>query len=339
MKKLLKKLCELNGISGNEEAVASYIRAEVEGYCECETDNLGNLICFKKGEKIPKNKVAFFAHMDEVGMIVHYINDDGSLKISPVGGVDSRVVFGRQVVVGEKKLAGIIGSKAVHNLTEEEKSRAVSFSEIYVDIGANSKEEAEKVVKLGDVVAFKSDFLEFGDGMIKSKALDDRAGCAIMIDMLKKPFKYDTYFIFTVQEEIGLRGAKASSYTVNPDIAVVLETTTAGDIPSVSDDKKVCEVNKGAVVSFMDRGTIYNKKLYDLAFETAKNNDIPCQTKTMIAGGNDSGAIHVSCGGVKTVAISVPCRYLHSPSTVFSYNDFMSVKNLANALCERLYDL
>lgn len=335
----LKTLCLLNGISGNEDEVRDYIISQIKDNCEYSIDNLGNIIAFKKGKKTPKRKVLVSAHMDEVGMIVTYIRDDGLLKVSAVGGVDPRVVFGRQMLVGKDRLVGVIGSKAIHNLTKEERGNAVDADKLYIDIGAENKEQAQKYVSLGDSVSFKSDFMEFGDGFIKAKAIDDRAGCAVMIDLINSELLYDTYFSFVVQEEIGLRGARVAAFTVEPDIAIVLEATTAADIPSASAEKQVCHLGKGAVVSFMDRSTIYNKNLYKLAFETAKENDIPCQTKTMIAGGNDSGAIHLSKGGVKTVSISVPCRYLHSPSCVIKYDDFISVKKLTGKLLEKVYNL
>ncbi len=339
MLELLKELCTINGISGHEDKVRDYIIEQIKGLCEYRIDNLGNLICFKKGKSTPKNKVMLSAHMDEVGFVVNFINKDGTLKISSVGGVDSRVVFGRQVLVGEKQLVGVIGSKAVHNLTTDEKEVAIKFENLYVDIGAKSKEEAESLVTLGEPVVFKSDFLDFGDGCIKSKAIDDRLGCAVLIKLIKPDLEYDTYFTFVVQEEIGLRGARTAAFSVEPDVAIVIESTTAADIPEVSAEKRVCQLNKGAVIGFMDKSTIYNKELYNLAFQTAKENNIPCQTKTMIAGGNDSGAIHISRGGVKTIAISVPCRYLHSASCVIYKTDFKAVSDLAEALLQKVYDL
>lgn len=335
----LKTLCELNGVSGNEDEVRDYIISQIDGFCEYHVDNLGSVIAFKKGKSTPKNKVLISAHMDEVGMIVTYINSDGTLKISTVGGVDARVIFGRQVLVGKDRIVGVIGSKAVHNLTAEEKEQAVKADKLYVDIGAKDKEQAESLVSLGDVISFSSEFIEFGDGFVKSKAIDDRAGCAIMIDLIRSEMDFDTYFSFVTQEEIGLRGAKAAAFTVDPDIAIVLETTTAADIPSASAEKQVCRLGRGAVVSFMDRSTIYNKQLYSLAFETAAENEIPCQTKTMVAGGNDSGAIHLSRGGVKIMAISVPCRYLHSPSCVIKKSDFEAVYDLAKAVLPKVYSL
>lgn len=337
MLKRLETLCMQNGISGDENAVRDYICKEIMGYAEFEIDNLGNVIAFKKGKNTPKNKVMISAHMDEVGMIVNYINSDGTLKISSVGGVDPRVVFGRQVVVNNK-INGVIGAKAVHNLTADEKDKAVTFDKMYIDIGCDSKEEAEKLVSLGDSVTFSSEFIEFGDGFVKGKAIDDRAGCAIMLEMIKSDLLYDTYFTFVVQEEIGLRGSRCAAFSVEPDYAIVIESTTAADIPSASGADRVCELKKGPVVSFMDRSTIYNKELYNLAFECAKELSIPCQTKTKVAGGNDAGAIHLSRGGVKTIAVSVPTRYLHSPSCVINKEDYFNCLKLVKALTDRIYN-
>ena len=183
-------------------------------------------------------------------------------------------------------------------------------------------------------LTFKADYIEFGNDMIKSKALDDRLGCAIMIELLQKKSKINYTCVFTVQEEVGTRGAIASAYTVKPDYAIVIETTTASDIPDTPENKKVCKVGNGAVVSFMDRGTIYNKDLYKRVREIADNNNIPNQTKTVVAGGNDAAAIHKSAGGVKTIAVSLPCRYIHSASSVGSKKDMESVQALCEVLVE-----
>ncbi len=334
----LKELCLLDGISGDENAVRDYICKEIIGHAEFEIDNLGNVIAFKKGKNTPKNKIMISAHMDEVGMIVNFINSDGTLKVSSVGGVDPRVVFGRQVFVGKNKINGVIGAKAVHNLTADEKDTAVTFDKMYVDIGCDNKEEAEKLVSLGDSVTFSSEFIEYGEGFVKGKAIDDRAGCAVMLEMIKQDLEYDTYFTFVVQEEIGLRGSRCAAFSVEPDYAIVIESTTAADIPSASGADRVCELKKGPVVSFMDRSTIYNKELYNLAFECAKDLEISCQTKTRVAGGNDAGAIHLSKGGVKTIAVSVPTRYLHSPSCVINKEDYFNTLKLVKALTDRIYN-
>lgn len=336
MKELLKELCLINGISGDESAVRDNITEKIKDYCEYSVDNLGNLICFCKGKKSADKKVMICAHTDEVGFIVTYINDDGTLAFGEVGGIDTSVIIGRQVKIGG--ISGVVGSTAVHNLSKDERENPPKTDSLYIDIGADSKEEAEKYVHLGDSVCFDSEFLEMGN-CIKSKAVDDRAGCAMMIKLIQEQPEYDTYFVFNTQEEIGLRGSRVSAFAVQPDFAIVLEATTAGDIDGVSGARKVCELGKGAVVGFMDRSTVYDKQLYKLAFDTAEENGLPCQTKTMIAGGNDSGAIHLTGRGIRTIAVSVPCRYLHSPSCVINSADLDNTLALVRKLAEKVHEL
>lgn len=336
MKELLKELCLINGVSGDESAVREYIIAQIKDYCNYTVDNLGNLICFCKGKKSSDKKVMICAHMDEVGFIVTYINDDGILSFGEVGGIDTSVIIGRQVKVGS--ISGVVGSTAVHNLSKDEREVPPKTDSLYIDIGADSREDAEKYVRLGNSVYFDSEFIEMGD-CIKSKAIDDRAGCAMMIKLIREQPEYDTYFVFNTQEEIGLRGSRVSAFAVQPDFAIVLEATTAGDIDGVSGAKKVCELGKGAVVGFMDRSTVYDKQLYRLAFDTADEYGLPCQTKTMIAGGNDSGAIHLTGRGVRTIAVSVPCRYLHSPSCVINSADLDNTLALVRKLAEKVHEL
>ncbi len=336
MKELLKDLCLINGISGDEKAVREYIISQIRNYCDYTVDNLGNLICFRKGKKKSDKKLMICAHMDEVGFIVTYINDDGTLSFGEVGGIDTSVIIGRQVKIGD--ISGVIGSTAVHNLSKEDRENPPETESLYIDIGANSREEAEKYVHLGASVCFDSEFIEMGD-CIKSKAVDDRAGCAMMIKLIQEQPEYDTYFVFNTQEEIGLRGSRTSAFAVQPDFAIVLEATTAGDIDGVSGAKKVCELGKGGVVGFMDRSTVYDKELYRLAFDTAEKCGLPCQTKTMIAGGNDSGAIHLTGRGIRTIAVSVPCRYLHSPSCVINSADLSNTLALVRVLSEKVHEL
>lgn len=335
LKMLLNELCRINGTSGDESRVREYICRKIEGKCEYKIDPLGNIIAYKKGRNTPKNKVMISAHMDEVGMIVTSIKSDGTLTVSPVGGIDPRVVIGRPVSVGMRNINGVIGAKAVHNLTADEKNKAPGFDSLYVDIGAESREDAEKLISLGDCVYFASDFYEMGDGLICGKAIDDRFGCAVMINLINSDIEYDSIFTFVVQEEVGLRGARAAAYTVDPDFAIVLEATTAADIPLASGEKKCCFLGKGPVVSYMDHSTIYDKELYNISKAAAEENNILWQTKTMVAGGNDSGAIHISRGGVRTLAISVPCRYLHSPASAAKVSDMEASAKLAEILMEK----
>lgn len=336
MKSLLKELCLINGVSGDEKDVRDFIIDKIKDLCVYRIDNLGNLICFKKGKKAPAKKIMLAAHMDEVGFIVTSIRNDGTLTFGTVGGIDSAVIIGRQVTIGKDGLNGVIGSKAIHNLSSDEREKAPKVSDLYIDFGAADKEEAEKHVKLGDCVYFSPDYIEFGSNCVKSKAIDDRAGCAVLIKLMQQELEYDTYFVFNVQEEIGLRGSAVSAFSVQPDIAIVLEATTAADIDGVSGAERVCSLGGGPVVSFMDRCTVYDKELYRLAFETAEQENISCQTKTMVAGGNDSGSIHISGKGVRTLAVSVPCRYLHSPSCVINLNDYEDTFRLVKILMKKV---
>lgn len=333
---LLEKLCLLNGTSGDESKVRDFILSEISDFCDCRVDALGNIIAEKKGSSDASKRVMVSAHMDEVGMVVTSVKSDGTLTVSPVGGIDPRVAIGRPVRVGDSDICGVIGAKAVHNLSADEKKTAPKFDALYVDIGAEDKASAEKLVSLGDFVHFHSEFSAFGDGFVKGKAIDDRFGCAVMIDLIKSELPYDCVFTFVVQEEVGLRGSRTAAYSVDPDLAIVLEATTAADIPLASGEKRCCELGGGAVVSYMDRSTIYDKELYRLSREVASENGIKWQTKTMVAGGNDSGAIHISRGGVRTIAISAPCRYLHSPSCVVKLSDLEDCEMLAKLMLEKM---
>ncbi len=336
--KLIRELSLLNGTSGNEERVRDYILSQLPQSCEATVDPLGNLIVTKKGAQTPKNKVMLCAHMDEVAFIATMINDDGSVKFSPVGGINASAAFGRRVR-SENGVVGVIAAKATHMLKGEEKEKQPEISALSIDIGAGTAEEAKKLVKQGDCFYFESEFFPFGEDMIKGKALDDRVGCALLIELLNTSLPYDLTCVFTVQEEIGTRGAACAAYNVKPDFAIVLETTTACDIAGVEGEKQVCRLGEGAVVSFMDKGTIYDKELYRLAFELAKDNALPVQTKTVVAGGNDSRAIHKAVGGIRTAAISVPTRYLHTPACVMKLSDVGAAAELAGLLAERLCEL
>lgn len=333
---LLKRLCTASGISGDESVVRDIILSEITPYCDdIKIDSLGNIIAFKKGEKRPLNKLMLSAHMDEVGFIVTSITNDGLIKFESVGGIDRRVIQGKSVKIGKSLINGVIGIKPVH-LTEGDEAKTVSKTEnMYIDIGAVSKENAAEYVKQGDSVIFEP-FFENDGTYIKSKAIDDRAGCFIMIEMLKQDLPYDMYFTFAVQEEVGLRGAKTAAFTVDPDFAIVLEATTAADILDVPLSKQVCNVGNGTVVSFMDRSTIYDKEMYNLAFECAKEIGSKIQTKRAVAGGNDSGVIHSTKSGVRTLALSLACRYLHSPVSMVAVSDIDDTLSLVNAMAEKI---
>lgn len=333
---MLKDLCDINSTSGDEKEIREFILNEIKDSCEYNVDSLGSIIAFKKGKKAPKNKVMICAHMDEVGFIITDITSDGYLKFGLVGGIDTKVIVNRVVTVNG--IDGVIGLKPVHLLSDDEKNKSPSLKSLFIDIGAKDREEAEKYVSLGDYAYFKNDFYELGNGMIKSKALDDRIGCMLMIELIKSDLEYDTYFCFNVQEEVGLRGSACTSYSVQSDISVVLESTTAGDLCGVTGGDRVCVLGNGPVVSFMDGRTIYDKDLYNLAMSVAKDNGIKVQTKTAIAGGNDAGAIQTSGRGSRVMAISLPCRYIHSASSVVKADDINETRKLLKKLLPRLYD-
>ena len=330
----LKNLCLIDGISGDEGRVREYIISKIKDKCEYSVDPMGNVLAFKKGKKAPKNKVMLSAHMDEVGFIVTYICDNGFLKFTNVGGIDPKIAVGRAVKVGENNIKGVIGNKVWHLSRGDEEKKVPKLDKLYIDIGAKDKEEAEKYATIGDSVHFVSDFVEFGEDKIKAKAIDDRFGCAIMLKMIESELEYDTHFAFLVQEEVGCRGAGAAVFTIRPDYAIVLEATTASDISGVSEEDSVCVQGKGAVVSFMDRSTVYNRDLFKGAFALAKEKNISIQPKTTVAGGNDAGSIHKACSGVYTIAVSLPCRYIHSGTSVGDKKDMQACYDLAVALSE-----
>lgn len=310
----MKKLCELQGVSGCEEQVRYEIIKQIENHCIYKVDALGNILAFKKGKQPPKHKIMLSAHMDEVGLIITYVEEDGLLRFSPVGGIDKRVIIGRSVRIGD--VYGVIGMKAIHMRTKDEKDKAISADKLTIDIGARSREEALKVISLGDRAIFTSRYAQFGDGFICGRALDDRAGCALLIDLILSDLDYDTHFAFTVQEETGTTGAKTAAAQIQPEIAIAVETTTAGDLPNTAPAKTVCCLKRGPVLSFMDRGTIYDRTLYQKALEVAENESITCQIKAGVFGGNEARSVQVAGNGARVLVVSLPCRYLHTPNCV-----------------------
>ena len=335
---MLKDLCLLNGTSGDEVRVRDYIINEIKEYSTYEVDNLGSVIAYKKGKKKPNKTVCINAHMDEVGFIITGITSDGYLRFAPVGGIDTKVCLDRAVTVGENRINGVIADKAYHLLEDSEKDKAPSFDKLLIDIGAKSETEAQSVVSLGDFAYFESDYTELGNGYIKAKAIDDRIGCMLMIELIKSELEYDTVFCFNVQEEVGLRGSKCTSFAVGADISIILEATTAADLDGVTGADRVCVLGNGGVVSFMDNRTIYDRELYKLAMNTASENNIPVQTKTAVAGGNDAGSIQTSGKGAKVMALSLPCRYIHSPSSVVKKSDIDNTRKLLKEILKKIYD-
>jgi len=326
VKKTLKTLCALNGVSGFEDEVADYIVSRLQGKAdEIVRDVMGNVIAFKKGNNPTDKKIMLAAHMDEVGFIVTDITEEGYIKFAAVGGIDRRVIIGKRVRVGSGKVPGVIGIQAIHMLKREDMERVPEMKSLYIDIGAKDKESAEAVTFKGDFIAFEPNIAEFGNNMMKAKAIDDRVGCAALIKLIEDGPEYDVWCVFTVQEEIGTRGAKTAAFRIKPDIGTVVEGTTAADIPSVSDDKKVCRVGGGVVLPFMDAGTIYHREVFEMMRDAADAAGIKWQTKQLISGGTDAAAIQRSESGVKMGGIAAAVRYIHSPSSAVSLEDIERV--------------
>lgn len=333
----LKALCALSGVASFEDPVRDYLMEQARPFAdEMRVDALGNLIIFKKGVKNTGNKLMLCAHMDEVGLIVKQITDDGYLKFSPIGGIDRRVLIGKRVYVGWNRTPGIIGLKAVHLTTAEERGKVPRLDEYYIDIGAKDREDAEVLVSLGDFAVFDNECMEFGNGMFKAKAIDDRVGCAVMLKLLQRDLPMDCVFAFTVQEEVGTRGAFGAAFSVTPEIALVLETTTAADLPGIKGQKRVCAPGQGPVIALMDGGTIYDKELFRLLTDTADSSGIQWQVKHYIAGGNDSRAIQRTKNGVRVANISAAVRYLHAPTSVGAIKDFEDMLTLTSAFVDVL---
>ena len=335
MIELMKELCALPGPSGCEDAVRAFVLKRVKPFAdEIRTDAIGNVMVFRKGAKALDRPVALCAHMDEVGVIIKKITEDGMLKFGFVGGVDPRVVIGRPVRFGN--VPGVIGIKAVHLTTAAERRTMPKTKNLYIDIGATSRTAAEKLVSLGDYGVFDSAVVEFGDGLIKAKAIDDRVGCAALLRLLEDEPPVDTWFCFTVQEETGLRGAASMAFALDPGFAMVLEGTTAADLAEVKGADAVCRVRGGVVLPFMDGATIYDAALFELLRDACTKRGIPWQTKTRVAGGTDAGRIHRSRAGVRVCAAAAPVRYIHSPSSVAAKADCEAVLAAARAFLEEL---
>ncbi len=332
---LLQELCAAHGVSGREDAVREILLREIRPLADSvEITPLGNLIAFKKGGKRPKTRLMLDAHMDEVGLIITGVTEEGFLSFSTVGGIDRRVLPGKTVWI-EGKLPGVIGVKPIHLLKEEEKLQSVPPEDLYLDIGACSREEAEEQVRLGDAAVFDSVF-DLSHGMVKSRALDDRSGCALLVELMKDGLKYDTTFVFSVQEEVGSGGAGTAAFEVKPQAAIAVGCTAAADIAGVKRGREVCRLGDGPAVSFLDRQTVYDREYYHLTFEAAKSAGVKCQPKRAVAGGNGAGAIQLSRSGVRVAAVSLPCRYLHSPVGIIAQKDYKAAKKLLAVLAERI---
>jgi putative aminopeptidase FrvX len=336
---LLRRLSEAPGVPGREEAIRALVReALVNHVDEIEVDLLGNLIAHKKGRG-PKVVVA--AHMDEIGFFVSHIDEEnGFLRLEPVGGFDARTLIASRVVVHTEQgpLLGLIGIKPIHILTEEEKKKEIRIQDLFVDLGLPGKEVKERV-RIGDPVTMYQTFAEVGE-LVSGKALDDRVGLYVGIEALRrlKDHKADIYFVATVQEEVGLRGARASAFAVAPEIGVALDTTLACDMPGVQPHEQITKLGKGVAIKVKDSASISHPGLVRFLVKLAEEKNIPYQMEILPRGGTDAGAIQLAREGAAVVTISIPTRYVHTVVEASHKKDIEAAIQLLTAFLERCHE-
>ena len=317
---LLKRLSEAFGVSGAEDEVRDILRRELCDVGKITTDSLGNLF-IEKNAKLDRPKVMLCAHMDEVGLMIKHINSNGLLRFDTVGGIDHRILVSKTVVIGSNKIKGVIRAKAIHLQEPKERKSPVKSNNLYIDIGAKNKEDAEKKVSIGDYAVFDTQFNKI-DNIIMGKALDDRIGCFVLSEILKENYDIPVTGVFTVQEEIGLRGSATAAFKVNPDYAIVIESTFASDVPDTREEEHCTTLGKGPAITLMDMTYIAQKDMIRRIVRIADKYKIPYQYKRSTFGGTDGGRIYTTREGVQTVIFSIPSRYIHSPASVMSINDY-----------------
>lgn len=328
---ILKLLCEKDGVAGYEdevrEAIADIARPHAD---EMTVDALGNLLVFKKGRNTPKKPIALSAHMDEVGFMVSKITEGGMIKFVTVGSIDPRVMIGRKLKVGPQKVPGVISLKAIHLTTPAERKIAPPAGSLYIDIGATSRREAEKYAQIGDPCYFDSPYEEFGDGRIKSKAIDDRVGCAVMAALIEEELEYDTWFVFATNEEIGgSRGAKVAANRLGAPTFLTIEGTTAADMPGVPVHAQATTQSLGCAVSIYDKTSVYSRSLIKSMTQKADEEGIKWQYRRSANGSTDAGAFHLAATGAVGMGIATPTRYIHCACNVAYKPDIGEVLKMA----------
>ncbi|MFY9115312.1 MAG: M42 family metallopeptidase [Dethiobacteria bacterium] len=333
----LEELSNIPGVSGDEREVRRFIRAALpKRGVTLQTDAMGNLLVHK-GTGRPMSRVPrimLSAHMDEVGLMISSIEKTGHLRFRKIGGIDDRVLVSRTVVVGRDKIPGVIGAKAIHLQKAEERKKSLEIEQLFIDIGVRNKEEAEKIVKIGDYASFDTSCIRLGQDCFMGKAFDDRVGCSILLELLRQKKTPPFSAAFTVQEEVGLRGATVAAYTLKPDLALVLEGTAASDVPGIKEHQHLTSLGGGPAISFMDRSMIVDRELLEKMIRLAQKNKMPFQLRRFTGGGTDGGSISLSRGGVKTAVLSVPCRYIHAPSSILKESDYRHTVDLARAFLD-----
>jgi endoglucanase len=338
---VLEKLCNACGVAGREEEVRSLMRKLLKPCVdEVKEDKLGNVIGIKEGVKTAP-KVMLAGHMDEIGLLVKTISKEGYLQFAKIGGIDDRVLLAQKVMVYTEKgpLHGIIGSKPPHIQKEDERKKVIPYDELFIDIGAASQEEVKKMgVRIGDSVEFDVKFTAINKDIVIGKALDDRVGCAAMIEVLKRLQKTECtiYAVGTVQEEVGCRGATTSAFGIYPDVGLALDVTVAGDIPGVKEVEAPTKLKKGPSLLIADAMHISHPKVLRLLTEVAEENKIPYQLEAGLAGGTDAGRISLAREGVPSCSICIPTRYIHSPTSLLSLTDVENTVKLTVAAIKKI---
>lgn len=343
MKELLKKLSESCGISGFEENVREIIKDELDGKVDSmETDIMGNVITTHKGVE-GKPSVMLASHMDEIGLMVSYIDDEGFIRFVKIGGINDQMLLNQQVYIQTEdgEVPGVIGSKPPHITSAEEAKKIIPYQNMFIDIGANSKEQAEELVSVGDAIVFHTEFRECLNDLVMGKALDNRVGCAVMIEVMKQLDDVDAtvYGVGTVQEEVGLKGAKTSAFKLNPDMAIALDVTISGDHPGVKPEDASVKAGKGPVISLADasgRGLITHPMMKKLLIEAAEAADIEYQVEVGDGGTTDATAIHLTREGIATATLSSASRYIHTPTSVVNMKDVEDTVKLIVEFLKRL---
>ena len=341
--KLLKDLTEANGVSGYEAPVREVAKTYFQPLGKLTTDNIGSLICTKQGLS-PSPRVMLAGHMDEIGFMVRYITDEGFIKFLPLGGWFDQVLLGQRVIIHTHlgQVTGVIGVKPPHIIPRDEREKVVKLKDMYIDIGATSKKELEEAgVRIGDPIIPCANFeILAGGKTYLSKAFDDRVGVAMMISVLQELQTEDhpntIYAAATVMEETTLGGAKTSADVINPDVAIILESGIAGDVPGVLPEENSVKLGKGPVVLFYDSLMIPHLKLRNLVLDTAKELEIPVQSDAMPGGATDGGMIHLHKTGVPTVVIGVAARHIHSHSGIIHRDDYDMTLRLVKAVIRKL---
>jgi len=333
---LLHTLSDLSGVSGNETAIRSAIKPLVRDHVdELRVDALGNLITFKRGSGENPMRVLVTAHMDEVGLMVTGHTSDGGLRAEPIGSLDARLLPGLHVWVGKDNLPGVIGLQAIHRA--DESAKVTPVDKLVIDIGATSKDEAQSAAPLGTPVTFATHFREMGVA-VTGKAFDDRAGCAILVALLQgERLPCDVYGVFTVQEEVGLRGAQVAAYAVEPDVGFALEGTIADDLPKEEKDVSPTTVlGKGPAITVKDRSYTTPPRLLSHVLKAADAEGIPYQLKQPGISSTEASSINRARGGVPAITIAVPCRYIHGPRALLRPSDVENTLRLVRAAIDRL---